>query len=233
MVKSFVAIDLETTGVDPSVDKIIEIGAIKIVDGVEVGVFSSFVNPQMPVPARITEITGIDDEMVKDAPVFSEILDAVLDFIGDLPILGHNIKFDYSFLKCAVLSNGKSFEKDGIDTLRIARMLMPELESKKLEFLCRYFEIDPGSSHRAFDDARSAMKLYEKLCAMENADEIVDKLSQLEYKVKKKSPITDAQLNYLKVLVTKYKITLEIEPEKLTKSEASRVIDNILSEHGR
>lgn len=232
MIKSFVAIDLETTGVDASEDKIIEIGAIKIIDGVEQGIFSSFVNPGMPVPARITDITGIDDKMLKDAPVIEDILDEVLDFIGDLPLLGHNIKFDYSFLKCAALSCGNTFEKDGIDTLRMARKLLPDLESKRLEHLCKHFEINPGKSHRAFDDARSAMQLYEKLCDLENAAE-EDKLIKLEYSVKKKSPITPAQLKYLNALVTKYRIALDINPEQMTKSEASKTIDGILSQYGR
>ncbi len=233
MINSFVAIDLETTGVDPSVDKIIEIGAIKVIDGVEQGVFSSFVNPGMPVPWRITEITGIDDSMVVMAPSIEEVLPQVLEFVGDLPLLGHNIKFDYSFLKSAALNCGAGFEKEGIDTLRIARILAPELESKRLEFLCGHYGIDAGQSHRAFDDARSAMRLYEVLGAMENATEDTLRAVKLEFKPKKKSPITAAQLKYLNALVEKYHIQLPADPETLTKSEASRKIDEIITTYGR
>ncbi len=233
MINSFVAIDLETTGVDPSVDKIIEIGAVKVVDGVEQEEFSTFVNPGVPVPWRITEITGIDDSMVVMAPSIEAVLPDVLEFIGDLPLLGHNIKFDYSFLKTAALNCGQSFEKDGIDTLRIARILAPELESKRLEFLCAHYGIDAGHSHRALDDARSAMRLYELLAAMEKADEEILRGVKLEFKPKKTSPITAAQLKYLNALAAKYHIQLPVPPENMTKSEASKAIDGIISNYGK
>lgn len=233
MIKSFVALDLETTGVAPASDRIIEIGAIKVVDGIETDRFCTFINPRMVIPERITDITGIETDMVKEAPVIEEVLEGLLDFCEDLPLLGHNIRFDYSFLKAACVNCGLTFEKAGIDTLKIARKLLPDLESKRLGDLCRYFEIDSGQSHRAYDDARSAWKLYEKLCELGTVAEDTDNLIKLTYSVKKKSPITPAQIKYLYGLIKKHHIDLTVEIESLTKNDASRMIDRILSEYGR
>ena len=98
-IPDFIAIDLETTGLDPKVDSIIEIGAIKFVKGKTVDKFVSLVNPCKPIPPNISELTGITDEAVAAAPVFSEIIDGLLEFIGHLYLCGHQVEFDYNFLK--------------------------------------------------------------------------------------------------------------------------------------
>ncbi|MCM1467361.1 MAG: exonuclease domain-containing protein, partial [Alistipes sp.] len=206
---------------------------IKVIDGKECDIFSTFVDPEMKIPERITQITGIDDKMVCDAPVIKDIFPKLTDFLEDYPLLGHNILFDYSFLKTAAVNLGVSFEKQGIDTLKMARRVYAEAESKKLEFLCAYLHIDPGTSHRAYDDARSAKYLYEKMYLKNPDDEGFTKTTPLEFGVKKKSPITPAQLRYLKALLQMHGITPEVVIESLTKSEASRMIDNILSSYGR
>lgn len=229
MIKSYIAIDLETTGINPQEERIIEIGAIKVIDGKECGEYKTFINPGRKIPARITEITGIDDSMVCDAPRFEDIFDEFQEFIEELPLLGHNVIFDYSFIKCAAATLGKTFEKEGIDTLKLARKLLPDVESKKLEFLCGYFDINPGSSHRAFDDARSARILYEKLYERNPEHEGFLKTTKLEYGIKKVTPVTPAQLKYIRSLISIHKITLKTPPETLSKSEASRLIDTILS----
>lgn len=233
MINSFIALDLETTGISPSEDRIIEIGAIKVIDGKECGTFSTFINPEMKIPARITEITGIDDKMVAGAPVMKEIFPALLEFLEEYPLLGHNIIFDFSFLKTAAVNMEYSFEKQGIDTLKMARRIYPEAESKRLEFLCEYLRIDPGNSHRAYDDARSAKLLYEKMYTVNPDDSGFFRAEQLEFGIKKKAPITPAQLRYLKALVQAHGLVLQVEPESLTKNEASRMIDRILSAYGR
>ncbi|MGN0515128.1 MAG: PolC-type DNA polymerase III [Lachnospiraceae bacterium] len=233
MIDSFVALDLETTGVAPASDRIIEIGAIKVINGIETGRFSTFVNPRMVIPDRITDITGIDKSMVKDAPVIDEVLEDLMSFCEGLPLLGHNIIFDYSFLKTACVNRGYQFEKDGIDTLKLARKFLPDLPSKRLGELCKYFAIDSGHSHRAYDDARSAWKLYEKLCEQNSENAEFDKVIKLEYSIKKKSPITPAQIKYLNGLIKKHHIVPDVEIESLTKNDASRLIDRILSSYGR
>lgn len=233
MINSFVALDLETTGISPAEDRIIEIGAIKVIDGKECDIFSTFVNPEMKIPQRITEITGIDDKMVYDAPAVRDVFPQLMKFLEDFPLLGHNIIFDYSFLKTAAVNLNYSFEKQGIDTLKMARRVYDQAESKRLEFLCAYLQIDSGTSHRAYDDARSAKLLYEKMYLQAPDDEGFVKTFPLEFGVKKRSPITPAQLRYLRALVQTHGIVLDVEPESLTKNEASRMIDNILSSYGR
>lgn len=233
MINSFVALDLETTGISPSEDRIIEIGAIKVIDGKECGTFSTFVNPEMKIPARITEITGIDDKMVAVAPVIKDIFPELLEFLEEYPLLGHNIIFDFSFLKTAAVNMDYTFKKQGIDTLKMARRIYPEVPSRKLDFLCEYLQIDPGNSHRAYDDARSAKYLYEKMYTVNPADSGFCKTIQLEFCIKKKVPITPAQLRYLKALIQMHGIVPGIKPESLTKNEASRMIDSILSAYGR
>lgn len=233
MINSFVALDLETTGISPSEDRIIEIGAIKVIDGEECGVFETFVNPEMKIPSRITQITGINDDMVCEAPVIKDVFPRLLEFLEDYPLLGHNVLFDFSFLKTEAVKMGCAFERQGIDTLKMARRIYPEAESRKLEFLCQYLKIDPGTSHRAFDDARSAKMLYEKMYGVNPDDAGFYSTVPLEFGIKKKSPVTLAQLRYLKALVQAHGIVLEVVPESLTKNEASRMIDHILSSYGR
>ena len=134
MERSYIAIDIETTGLNTKQDRIIEVGAIRVIDGEETERFSSFVNPGRTLPERITELTGIRDDMLKDAPDIGEVIRRIAEFAGEFPLLGHNILFDYSFLKRAAINWGgiSSWEKTGIDTLKIARVLMPEEEKKNL-----------------------------------------------------------------------------------------------------
>lgn len=236
MINTFVALDLETTGLDPKLDRIIEIGALKVVEGEIVDEFSTLINPRMTLPERITELTGITDDMLVGAPTIDAVLDDLFEFIGELPLLGHSITFDYSFIKCAAVVNKKTFEKEGIDTLRLARIVFAEAPSRRLSALCEMLGIDPGNSHRAVDDAKSAMELYRIMDERNtNPDlyEYFNSTQKLQFSIKKQSPITPAQVKYLKSLVAMHHITLEKEIESLTKSEASRKIDQILSTYGR
>ena len=199
MINRYVALDVETTGLNPAVDRIIEVGMARVEDG-----------------QRIEEIIG-----------------DITRFIGDWPILGHNVTFDFSFLKRAAVNNGYTITDDGIDTLKIARRLLPELEHKNLSFLCQYFNIDPGRSHRAYDDAVSASVLYGKLEKLKPEDNSFSNTTKLVYVVKKDSPITPPQRRYLAALVEKHNINLEIPVEEMTKSMASRQIDTIIAQYGK
>lgn len=233
MIRDYVALDLETTGLNPSNDRIIEIGMAKIEDGNITDRYQSFVNPMCHIDDRIHKLTGIDDSMVSDAPVINDIIVDIIEFIGELPILGHNIIFDYSFLKKAAVNNNITFEKEGIDTLKLARRLLLNVEHKRLEDLCECFHINPGNSHRAFDDAISASCLYNELYKIKPDDEGFEKTQKLIYSVKKDSPITPAQKSYLTSLVNYYNIKLEEQIDGLTKSRASKIIDGIISEYGK
>lgn len=232
MIDNIVALDLETTGVSPDNDRIIEIGMARIVDGKVVATYNQLIDPQITLSSRITEITGITQLDLADKPTIEDVIDEVLSFIGDSVILGHNVKFDYSFLKVAASKNKKIVPNKVIDTLKIARKLLITAPSKKLTFLCEYFGIDPGHSHRAFDDAISAYRVYEKLSAIAPEEELINNPMEVSYSVKKESPITPAQLRYLTALCSQHNITLQKDINEFTKSEASKTIDGILSNVG-
>jgi len=232
-IKSYVALDLETTGINAALDKIIEIGMAKVIEGKIVNVYQTLVNPDIHISARITEITGITDEMVLNQPVIGEILEDILEFIGNLPLLGHNIIFDYSFLKKAAVNQKLTFEKQGIDTLKIARRLLPEVPHKNLEYLCDYFKLNKGNTHRAYDDALSAIQLYNKLYEINPDDELFYTTIPLVYKAKRDVPATEAQKRYLTALLAKHHLVLEEDIEKLTKSKASKLIDQFISTYGK
>ncbi len=231
MHNTYIALDLETTGLNPKRDKIIEIGAIKVVDGSVVDRLSTFVNPGRRLEERIVELTDITDERLADAPYIEDVISDILEFIGDSPLLGHRILFDYSFLKKAAVNQKKVFEKKGIDTLKIARKYLPELEHRNLSFLCEYYKI-PHQAHRALADAEAAHKLYQKLAALFYQEEdVLFQPTPLLYKVKRDTPATKSQKERLYRLLTQHNITLGIDVEKLTRSEASRITDKILTSY--
>lgn len=233
MINTYVAIDLETTGTNPSEDRIIEVGAVRVINGEVKDTFSTLINPEMPISERITNITGIENKDVANAPVIKDVIGEILEYTKDLPLLGHNVIFDYSFIKKAAVDNKLSFMRNGIDTLKIARRILPNLEHKNLVSLCEYFGINPGNSHRALDDAISASKVYLALYKVKADDDGFVNALPLNYSVKRSTPITPAQKSYLTALVSFHKIQLEQPIESMTKSQASRMIDGIISEKGR
>ena len=131
-IDTYVCIDLETTGLNPKIDKIIEIGAIRVVDKKPADTFSSFINPARKLDEKIVNLTKITDNDWEGAPFIGDVISDVLEFIGDLPLLGHNVLFDYSFLKKAAVDVKIPFVKSGIDTLKIARKYLPSLSIKTL-----------------------------------------------------------------------------------------------------
>ena len=233
MINSYVSIDLETTGLNPKLDKIIEIGAIKVIDGKKADTFSAFVNPGRKLEERIMELTGITQQQVDEAEEIEQILPKLLVFLEDLPLLGHRILFDYSFLKKAAVNQRFSFEKTGIDTLRIARVFLPELEHRTLEYLCKYYEI-PHTAHRAIGDAEATSQLYQLLAEKYYAkDSTLFQPQPLHYAVKKETPATKPQKERLCRLIEQHGLTVDYDIEKLTRSEASRYADQITAKYGR
>lgn len=231
--KQYIALDLETTGLNPAEDKIIEIGMAKVVDGEIIAQYQTLLNPQEQLSPRIVELTGITQDMVEEQPVIADVIEEIVAFIGDAPLLGHNIIFDFSFLKKACANAGIVLEKAGFDTLKIARRLLPEVEHKNLEYLCEHFHINPGNSHRAYDDAVSAHMLYLELAKIKPEDEGILQPTPLIFTVKKDTPITAAQKRYLTALCAYHNVTLKEDMAALTKSKASKLIDGIISEHGK
>lgn len=234
MINSYIAIDLETTGLDPKKEKITEIGAVKIRDGWEAGRFHVMVNPRRQLGERITELTGITDEMLAGAPGIEEVIGEVIEFCEELPLLGHHIIFDYSFLKRAAVNRKLEFERLGIDTLTLCRKFMPEGEKKGLGAACRYFGVSPENAHRALADAVSAHKLYEVLkerYGSGNPDAFLAK--PLIYKVKKEQPATKRQKEVLRDLIKYHKICVTVQIEYMSRNEVSRMTDQIISQYGR
>ena len=257
----FLLLDIETTGLNPKSEKIIELGAARIREGKVVDTFSAFVNPGRSLSERIVELTGISDRDVENAPYIEEIIQDFVDFTGDDVLLGHNLSFDYSFVKKAAVNNKLSFEKDGIDTLRIARRFLAQLESRRLGFLCEHYQIEL-EAHRALNDALATHRLYQKLCAefinsktvlANEKEKNIFEPGKMIYSVKKESPITQKQFEHILRLADRYRLGLTQEKDTLTesvrvflepvegvnseridvahisKNEASRIIDKILS----
>lgn len=233
---AYVVLDLEMTGLSPKTDQIIEIGAIKIENGQMTERMECLVNPKCNIPARITELTGITDEMAVQGQDKDEAVGALLDFIGDATIVGHNVKFDYSFLKQWAVNHKRPLELKACDTLKLARLLLPEEQPKKLENLCAYFGIERNREHRAMDDAIETWQVFEKLKALAKEREDYDKRLEpklLIYKAKKQTPATKRQIEQLKEYLERKEIPDEINWENLTRNEASRKIDQYISLYGR
>ena len=248
MYDTYVSIDLETTGLNPKRDRIIEIGAIRVERGEIREEFSTFVNPGRKLEERITELTGIRDEDLAEAPELDEVFPKLLEFMGDFPLLGHSILFDYSFLKKAAVDRKLTFERSAVDTLQIARKYLPDLPHRNLEYLCRYYEI-PHHAHRALEDAKATDRLFRKLAELfyeeENGEQALTESDgktakntlfapkPLHFQVKRDTPATKPQKERLYRLLEQHKITLEADVEKLTRSEAGRLVDKILAKYGR
>lgn len=229
-----IAVDLEMTGLQVKTDRILEIGAVRIVDGEIQDTFQTFVNPHRKIDAHITELTGITAEMVVDAPEAEDSLQDFLVFAGDAPLLGHNVIFDYGFLKQCAVNCGISWDRPAIDTLKIARKVLKEPEKKSLESLCMYFQISRVHAHRAVDDAKATAELFLRLQKKyQETEPGLFAPKQLNYKVKKQGPLTPAQKRDLNHLLIYHRIESDIEIDSLTKGEASRMIDRIYAKYGR
>lgn len=230
----YLAVDLEMTGLRVTRDRIIEIGAVVVDNGEIRKKFSSCVNPHRQLSDRIVELTGLTDEQLAEAPDISEVMPKFLEFAGERPLIGHNLMFDFSFLKQNAMNLGYSFERRGIDTLKLARKFLPQEQKKSLGALKQYYGLHFEHSHRAYDDARGAAEIYlhlEKDFQQQDPDSFEPK--PLCYALKKQSPITAPQKRDLIHLLEYHKINPNVEIAYLTRSEASRMIDQINAKYGR
>ena len=238
MTDSYVCIDLETTGLNPKTDKIIEIGIIKVENDNIVKEWETLVNPNRKLEERIVELTGIHDEQLSSAPRIEEVLPKLFEIAEDSVLLGHSVLFDYSFIKKAAVNQRMSFERNGIDTLKIARKYLADLESRSLPFLCGYYGIG-HTAHRAMHDAKATVELYRKLAEQfydkeeTEGDKSLFRPKKLCYQAKRDTPITIPQKEQLYKLVDRHKLIIDYDIAKLTRSEASRRIDQLLAEYGR
>ena len=232
--RDYVCVDIETTGISPQHAQIIEIGALRVRDGEVIDTFSQLIDPGVSVPGEITSLTGITTDMVEGEPSINIVLPEFIDFAGDDLLLGHNVRFDYSFLKQNAMNLNLEFSKSGMDTLRIARAKCPELKSRSLDFLCNYFCINDENHHRAFNDAKVTSELYLMFYDMfRNDNPELFQPQEFVYKPKKMAPITEKQKRYLLALISHHNLVVEYDIDELSKSEASRKIDQIISTKGK
>ena len=162
----FIAFDLETTGLSAQNDVITEIGAVVYKDGEFFEEFHTLVNPHRPLSAKITELTGITDEMLKKAPDIEEVLPKFIDFCGDRPLAAHNADFDVSFILAACRKMGIDYDPTYLDTLIMSQNLLTELKSHKLNIVADYLSLPEFNHHRAVDDAKTVGYLLQRLFHM-------------------------------------------------------------------
>ncbi len=231
---SYISVDLETTGLNPKHDKIIEIGAVKVRDGRIEDQYHTLVSPRRDLAEKVVELTGITDDMLRKAPGIEDCIGDFLDFAEDLPLLGHHVIFDFSFLKRAAVNLDMVFERKGIDTLKICRRFMPPEEKKNLESACSYYGIKREQAHRALADAIDTHRLYKALYEKYSEEEPAAFVEQdLIYKVKKEQNATKKQKEDLRDLLKYHRIELSVQIDYLSRNEVSRIKDKIISQHGR
>ena len=164
--EDYVALDLETTGLDPEYDSIIEIGMVRVRRGEVTAEYSTLVNPGMEIDEFITDLTGITNDMLASAPAIAEVLPTARDFLGDDIILGHNINFDINFIYDNCERQGLTpVSNDYIDTMRISRRVLPDLKHHRLGDIVNALGVDHAQAHRAIGDCHATIDCYKALLA--------------------------------------------------------------------
>ena len=190
---SFVVFDLETTGFSQKSDRIIEIGAVKLISGKITDKYSTFINPEVPIPYEIEQLTGINDDMVLRAPKIEEVLPEFLAFCSGCSLVAHNASFDVGFLHKNAERMGIMIDFTVLDTVGLARILLPDLSRYKLNAVAKALNVSLENHHRAVDDAGATSEIFLKLSNMLKEREItnvneIDKLGRLSAEAIKKLP---------------------------------------------
>ena len=246
-INDFTIIDLETTGLDPMYDHIIEVGAIKYRDGNEVDRISYLIKPNdlidddedydedydedddcYLIPKFIEELTGITNDMLKDAPLFNEVKNEIWDFLDGETLIGHNVNFDINFLYDAFISDGMILSNDFIDTMRVSRHILPELNHHRLTDLCNYYNID-SNYHRAIDDCIATFQVYSELKndAIRKGIDLHEVTKKKNYSVDLTKIIGDpSSFDIYHPLYDKYCVFTG-KLEKFTRTEAAQIVANL------
>lgn len=180
---TFICFDIETTGLSAARDKITEIGAVKVENGVITDTFSTFANPEMPIPQKITQLTGITDDMVKDAPSQSEAVGAFLEFAGDNVLVAHNAPFDTSFIAKACEDMDREYNYTSIDTVAISRAILTDIKNCKLDTVAKFLRLGDFNHHRATDDAEMLARIFINLCQRLTDDYGITKTNDINTKI--------------------------------------------------
>ncbi len=238
---TYVVFDLETTGFSPIKDKIIEIGAVKVENGQITEKYSTFVNPRIPIPFQITQLTSITDQMVMDAPDIETILPEFLEFVGDAVLVAHNAGFDVGFIEQNCRYQDMAPDFTSVDTVGLARVLLPTLSKFKLNVVAKALNISQEHHHRAVDDARVTAEIFVKFIKMlEDMDiHTLDKLNQFgahNADAVKKLPTyhviilakNDTGRVNLYTLISKSHLTYYARRPRIPKSELSKYREGLL-----
>ena len=187
---NYTVVDIETTGLSPRRDSIIEIAALRIRNNEIIDTFTSLINPGFDIPVFISELTGITNKMLSDAPIIDSVLPAFIDFLGDDVIVGHNVNFDVNFLYDeSVYLLSKPIKNDFIDTMRIARKLFPDAPHHRLQDISAMLFVDYSGAHRAEQDCRITYQCYIKM--IEKAIEQFGSVESMPSVSKRKQTISD------------------------------------------
>lgn len=236
----FTVFDFETTGLNNRRDEIIEIGAVRVEDGEIVEKYGSFVKPEQGIPASITELTGINNRMVADAPGIEDVIDEFLNFIGDSVLVAHNAPFDFGFLRAAVRKTKREkIDNTILDTLGLSRALLPDLKNHKLNTLSKFMEITLKNHHRAVDDARATAYILDSLLKRLSKMEIdtFDDINKLTTRIDLKNlpsyhlvilARNKAGLKDLYKLVSSSHLKHFYRKPRILKSELTSIRDNLI-----
>ena len=177
----YCVLDLETTGLSFRTEKITEVGIIKIRNGEVIDEFECFVNPEKPIPQEVVEVTHITDDMVKDAETIDKVIPKIIDFIGDSVLVAHNADFDIGFLKHNFAEYGYSLDNTYIDTLRLAKVIFPDMKKYKLGLIADKLDIVVEVAHRALDDVKTLVAVFNVMIQKlkENGAKTVDDIDNV------------------------------------------------------
>lgn len=168
-----VILDLETTGLSPYASNITEIAAVKVQNGKQIDSFHTLVNPQEPIPRFITRLTGITDDMVKDAPNIKDVLPKLKEFLGNYTIIAHNAGFDYKFLAHNFWKHRREeLPNPKLCTAKLARRIHHNLPSKRLGALCEFYNVKLEGAHRAMNDTLATIEIYHNMLTQLEAHNI-------------------------------------------------------------
>ena len=227
IISDYIAIDLETTGIRLSKDKIIEVGLLKVKDSHIIDTFSCVINPDMQVDDKILELTKISKNELENAKRIHEVINHIVDFCEEYVLLGHNTIFDYSFVKREASIAGLEFDKRGIDTYKLCKKVLPENVRKNLTEACNYFGIERKNSHRAFSDAYYTHVLFQEI--IKNFKTLEISSEAMKVKIKKFIPIRKRTKEDLQKLLNCHRIGCKVNIDLLSESEAKRMMDKIKS----